>query len=100
LRARRSRVSSAQTVACDQTRAPCAVGTASLLRSRANGVGSLALRALSHNAGHHVVWHRSWSAEDGAMVHGLAHRCAGVNPHLGDGNHWDATPQRRELLNF
>jgi hypothetical protein len=65
-----------------------------------NGVGSLALRALPHNAGHHVVWHRSWSAEDGAMVHGLAHRCAGVNPHLGDGNHWDATPQRRELLNF
>ena len=26
------------------------------------------------------------------MVHGLAHRCAGVNPHPGDGNHWDATP--------
>jgi hypothetical protein len=30
-----SRISSARTVACDQARAPCAVGTASLFRSRA-----------------------------------------------------------------
>ena len=37
---------------------------------------------------------------DSHVRHGLAHRCAGVDPHRGDGNHWDATPQRRELLNF
>jgi hypothetical protein len=30
-----SRISSARTVACDQVRAPCAVGTASVFKSRA-----------------------------------------------------------------
>src|SRR6476659_1005259 len=30
--------------------------------------GGLALRALPHNAGHHVVWRRPWSAEDDTVV--------------------------------
>lgn len=82
-----------------------------LVQVAGNRVGGLALDALPHNAGHHIVWHRSWSAEPDAVLlldlqrlagthpnevalqlredhshmrHGLAHRCAGVDAHLGD----------------
>ena len=34
-----------------------------LVQVAGNGVRGLALRALPHNAGHHVVWHRPWSPE-------------------------------------
>jgi hypothetical protein len=34
-----------------------------------NGVRGLALDALAHDAGHHVVWRRSWSAERDAVLH-------------------------------
>jgi hypothetical protein len=54
---------------------PCAVGTASLFRSRAMAYTVLP-RALPHNAGHHVVWRRPWSPEDDVVVASHSQRLA------------------------
>jgi hypothetical protein len=56
------------TVACDQARAPCAVGTASLFKSRAMAYAVLPSVRSRTTRGHHVVWRRPRSAEDDTVV--------------------------------